>query len=62
MQQVIFIKDGKLACDIYGYIDKLGYSFNFGDNWSEYVELKSSEQNYFDISNENDIKYIVYKK
>lgn len=62
MQQVIFIKDGKLACDIYGYIDKLGYSFNFGDNWSEYVELKSSEQNYFNISNENDIKYIVYKK
>jgi len=62
MQQVIFIKSNQVVCFVYGYNDKLGYGFDFGDDWNEYVKLESKEQNYFQISQSNGIKYIRYEK
>ena len=62
MQQVIFVKSNQVVCYVYGYDDKLGYSFDFGDDWNEYVKLESKDQNYFQILQSNGIKHIRYEK
>ena len=63
MQQLLFVKNGKIVCSIVGYSENLGYAFDFGDIGSEYIMLESEVDPTFNISKDKIVKltYIAPK-
>ena len=37
MNQIVFVKDGKVVCYLYGYPENTNSSYNFGEYESEYI-------------------------
>lgn len=61
MNQIVFIKDGKVVCYLYGYPETTNFSYNFGKYEGEYIKLSSQKKLSFDIKiGEDGIKYFDY--
>lgn len=55
MANLIFIKNKKIVCNIYGNIESLGYSINFYDGKSSYNKIKFNENINFNVEKNNNI-------
>jgi hypothetical protein len=63
MNQVVFLKDGKVVCYIDGYPDKYNVFFDFGQNSGDYFKLISSDKLSFNMTVINDgIRKFAYVK
>jgi hypothetical protein len=64
MNQIIFIKDGKVVCYFYGYPENNRLGFNFGKYEDSYIKLTSKQKLSFKttISGENGVRYFDYIK
>ena len=61
MNQVVFLKDGKVVCYLYGYTENLGVGFNFGKYDGSYIKLLSNEKALFKVKElQNGARYLEY--
>ena len=61
MNQIVFVKDGKVVCYLYGYPENTNASYNFGEYESEYITFNSKKKLSFDIEIGADgIRYFNY--
>ena len=63
MNQIIFVKDDKVVCYLYGYPENIKLGFNFGEYKGNYIKLTSKQKLSFKttISNEG-VRYFQYIK
>ncbi|MBM7615568.1 hypothetical protein [Alkaliphilus hydrothermalis] len=63
MNQIVFVKDGKVVCYLYGYPENIKLGFNFGEYKGSYIKL-TSEQNLFFKTTvfDNGVRYFNYIK
>lgn len=50
MNQIVFVKDGKVVCYLYGYPENTNFSYNFGEYEGEYITFNSQQKLSFDIT------------
>lgn len=64
MNQIAFIKDGKVVCYLYGYPENTKLGFNFGQYEGSYIKLISKQKLSFKttFSEENGVRYFEYVK
>jgi hypothetical protein len=64
MNQIVFIKNGKVVCYLYGYPKDNKLGFNFGKYEGSYIKLTSEQKLSFKttISGENGVRYFDYIK
>lgn len=63
MNQIVFLKDGKVVCYIYGYPNKSKLYFNFGQYDGSYFKLTAFDNLSFNMKLGNDgIRYFDYIK
>lgn len=61
MNQMVFMKDGKVVCYLYGYPDFNGVGFNFGAYEGNYIKLTPEHSLHFTTTiNENGFRYFQY--
>ncbi|NLD95192.1 MAG: hypothetical protein GX639_21285 [Fibrobacter sp.] len=62
MNQIVFIKDGKVVCYIYGYPNNTGLEFNFGEYEGDYIKLSSKNRISFNstFDDNNNFRYFEY--
>lgn len=61
MNQIVFVKDGKVVCYLYGYPKNNNFSYDFGEYEGEYISFNSQQKLSFDITIGADgIKYFNY--
>ena len=44
MSQIVFVKDGKVVCYLYGYPENIKLGFNFGEYEGNYIKLHSKHK------------------
>lgn len=63
MNQIVFVKDGKVVCYLYGYPQNNKLGFNFGKYDGSYIKLTSEQKLSFRTTiSENGIRYLNYIK
>jgi hypothetical protein len=63
MNQIVFAKDGKVVCYLYGYPENSKMSFDFGKYEGNYIKLTSKEKLFFRTTvSEKGIRYFNYIK
>lgn len=63
MDQIIFIKDGKVACYLYGYPENNKLGFNFGEYEGNYIKLTSEHKLSFKTTvSDSGIRHFEYIK
>lgn len=63
MNQIVFVKDGKVVCYIYGYPENTKLGFDFGEYEGNYIKLISAEKQSFELySQKNNLKFLIYDK
>jgi len=63
MNQVVFLKEGKVVCYIDGYPDKYKVFFDFGQYYGDFFKLTSSDKLSFNMTVMNDgIRKLDYVK
>lgn len=63
LNQIVFVKDGKVVCYLYGYPENNKLGFNFGKYEGSYIKLTSEQKLSFRITiNEDGIRYLHYIK
>ena len=64
MNQIVFVKDGKVQCYIYGYVENTKLGFNFGEYEGDYIKLSSKDKLSFNIifDEDTDTRYLEYIK
>jgi hypothetical protein len=63
MNQVVFIKDNKVVCYLYGYPENLKLGFNFGKYDGSYIKLTSQQKLSFKTTlSKNGVRYFDYIK
>lgn len=63
MNQIVFLKDGRVVCYINGYPDKYKVYFNFGQYDGVYFKLTTSDKLKFNMTVTHDgIRYFEYIK
>lgn len=63
MNQIMFVKDSKVVCYLYGYSQNIKLAFNFGEYEGTYVKLKSDEKLSFKTTiDQNGTRYFDYIK
>lgn len=62
MNQIVFVKDDKVVCHIYGYPNNTGLGFSFGEYEGDYIKLSSKDRLSFNITfdDENHVRYFEY--
>lgn len=63
MNQLVFIKDDKVVCYLYGYPENMKLGFNFGMYKGNYIKLTSEQKQSFELQpQKNDFKFLRYIK
>lgn len=64
MNQIVFVKNGKVVCYLYGYPENNKLGFNFGNYEGFFIKLTSEQKLSFKttISEENGVRYFDYIK
>lgn len=64
MNQIVFVKDSKVVCYLYGYPEKLKLGFNFGQYEGSYIKLTSKQKLSFKttFSEKSGVRYFEYIK
>jgi len=64
MNQIVFVKDGKVVCYLYGYADNIRLGFNFGKYEGSYIKLTPKDKLSFKTtySEESGVRYFEYIK
>lgn len=63
MNQLVFIKDDKVVCYLYGYPENMKLGFNFGIYEGNYIKLTSEQKQSFELQpQKNDLKFLKYIK
>ena len=64
MNQVVFVKDGKVVCYLYGYPDNNGFGINFYKYLSndKATILYSEHNNIFDVKTNGEVVYLKYRE
>lgn len=63
MNQIVFVKDGKVVCYLYGYPEnnKFGIFFS-GTDYKEYATILYAEDNhFFDVTKNGDVVYLTHR-
>ncbi|QQP70385.1 hypothetical protein JHE06_00565 [Carnobacterium sp. CS13] len=61
MNQIVFVKDGKVVCYLYGYPKNTNSSYNFGEYEGEYITFNSQQKLAFDVEiGADEIRYFNY--
>nr|WP_304216625.1 hypothetical protein [Fredinandcohnia onubensis] len=61
MNQIVFLKDGKVVCYVYGYPSNVGYGISFsGETLSEYATVLQAEDDLtFKVEREEEVVYLI---
>jgi hypothetical protein len=64
MNQIVFVKDGKVVCYLYGYPENVKLGFDMGEyRGSYYIELKSEQKLSFTTTiSEKGVRSFIYNK
>ncbi|MCB2300565.1 hypothetical protein [Clostridium tagluense] len=64
MNQIVFIKDGKVVCYLYGYPEDNKFGFDFGKYEGSHIKLTAPQKLSFKttISGKNGVRYFNYIK
>ena len=63
MNQIVFVKDGKVVCYLYGYPEHIKLGFDFGEYEGSYIKLTSNQNLYFKTTlSDNGVRYFKYTK
>ena len=64
MNQIVFVKDGKVVCYLYGYPEnnKFGLFFDRIDSADDSAILYSEDNEGFDVTNNGDVVYLTQSK
>ncbi len=63
MNQLVFIKDDKVVCYLYGYPENLKLGFNFGIYEGNYIKLTSEQKQFFELQPQKyDLKFLKHIK
>lgn len=63
MNQIVFAKDGKVVCYLYGYPENIKLGFNFGEYEGDYIKLTSEQRLSFKTTiSDNGVRYFEYIK
>ena len=57
IQQLLFVKDDKVVCNIFGSPSKLNFHFDLGEFENRYVKIRKTDQHSFSIEVRDEIKY-----
>ena len=58
--QLIFVKDNKVVCSIWGYAENLGFFISFGRYDGEYITIQNSETASFAVDNSGEELLLTY--
>ena len=63
MNQIVFVKDGKVVCYLYGYPNNIKVGFDFGEYEGSYIKLTPNQKLSFTTTfSENSVRYFKYIK
>ena len=63
MNQIVFVKDGKVVCYLYGYPEKIKLGFDFGEYDGSYIKLISNQKLSFATTLSDDgVRYLKLMK
>ncbi|WP_066718764.1 hypothetical protein [Clostridium sp. Marseille-P299] len=63
MNQIVFVKDGKVVCYLYGYPEYIKLGFDFGDYEGSYIKLTPNQNLCFTTTlSDNGVRYFKYTK
>lgn len=63
MNQIVFVKDGKVVCYLYGYPENIKLGFNFGKYEGSHIKLTSEQKLSFETTiSYNGVRYFYYIK
>ena len=63
MNQIVFVKAGKVVCYLYGYYRKLKMGFDFGEYEGGFIKLTSEQKLPFKITvTDQGVWYFEYMK
>lgn len=63
MNQIVFVKDGKVVCYLYGYPEYIKLGFDFGEYKGSYIKLTPNQNLYFTTTlSDNGVRYFKYTK
>lgn len=58
MNQIVFVKDGKVVCYLYGYPENIKLGFDFGEYDGSYIKLTSNQKLSFATTlSDNGVRY-----
>ena len=57
IQQMLFVKDNKVVCSIFGSLNKLNFYFNLGEFEDRQIKISKTDDAVFDVETRNGIKY-----
>lgn len=61
MNQIVFLKAGKVVCYLYGYPENIKISFNFGSYKSSFIKLSAEDKLSFRTTiSDNGVRYFNY--
>ena len=63
MNQIVFVKDNKVICYLYGYPEDIKLGFDFGEYKGSYIKLTPNQNLYFTTTLSDDgVRYFKYIK
>ena len=63
MNQIVFVKDGKVVCYLYGYPENIKVGFDFGEYEGSYIKLTPNQKLSFTTTfSDNGVRYFKYTK
>lgn len=63
MNQIVFVKDGKVVCYLYGYPENIKLGFDFGEYDGSYIKLTSKQKLSFTTTlSDNGVRYLKFIK
>jgi len=57
IQQLLFVKDDKVVCNIFGSSSNLNFHFDLGEFENRYVKIRKTDQHSFSVEVRDEIKY-----
>lgn len=60
MSQIVFVKDNKVICYLYGYPENIKIGFDFGEYKDSYMKFTSEQKLMFDTVLSDGIRYFYY--
>ncbi len=63
MNQIVFVKDGKVVCYLYGYPNYIKLGFDFGEYEGSYIKLTPNQNLFFTTTlSDNGVRHFKYTK